>query len=543
MPTPEFEWQAYKIPADAADALSTFERAAPAEAPATIHLPVLTAFPTPLDKARILLESAAEIEHALLVQYLYAEFSLKQPDELSDPAQKQAVDSWIGTLHGVSRQEMGHLMTAQNLLLSIGMPPNLEREDFPPQKDLYPFKMHLEPLSQRSLAKYVAGESPADAAGIDDILALANESAGAPINHVGVLYGLLAVVFSTKEEIDRGGSGSESWDGMLRELAAAAHQQAPPEAWHLTDTAIDPTTEARQGDHGWERGNKVFLISDRASALVAIRDVAEEGEGSVEGAESHFSRLLAMFRGSDEIMPFPAPGTFVPAYAVPTDPRADYIAEPRTKRWAQLADTRYAILLGAIEQHLRISDDGDRRMLRNWAITDMRTLETLSHRLTKLPNGAGVAALPFTLPTRLSLPDDEAARWQALLARLTVSIETIEELQHADPADAADETLASLLEDTRQRRDVLTQGHAPATTSFATDIRPLFRPMDIAHMNNMVGIDLTAHDTVSELGAAISGRLKLPRDDRRRMPPPPDDPWPPERIALFDKWVAEGSPA
>jgi hypothetical protein len=543
MPTPEFEWQAYEIPADVADALSTFERAAPADAPTTIHLPVLTAFPTPLDKARILLESAAEIEHALLVQYLYAEWSLKQPDELSDPAQKQAVESWIGTLHGVARQEMGHLMTAQNLLLSIGMPPNLEREDFPPRKDLYPFKLHLEPLSQRSVAKYVVGESPADATGIDDILALAKESAGAPVNHVGVLYGLLAVVFSTTQEIERGGSGSESWDRMLRELAAAAHRQAPPEAWHLTDAAIDPATQARQGDQGWARGNTVFVISDRASALDAIRHVAEEGEGSVEGPDSHFSRLLAMFRGSDEVMPFPAPGAFVPTHAVPTDPRADYIAEPRTKRWAQLADTRYAILLGAIEQHLRISDDDDRRMLRNWAFSDMFTLHTLSQRLTKLPNGAGVAALPFTLPTPLSLPEDEAARWQVLLARLTASIEKIEELQHADPADAADEVLASLLEDTRQRRDVITQGHAPATTSFATDILPLFRPMDIEHMNDMVGIDLTAHDTVSQLGASISGRLKLPLDDPRRMPPPPDDPWPPERIALFDKWVAEGSPA
>ena len=540
MPTPEFEWHAYEIPADAADALSTFERAA--EAPATIRIPLLTAFPTPLDKARILLESAAEIEHALLVQYLYAQFSLKQPDELSDPAQKQAVDSWIGTLHGIARQEMGHLMTAQNLLLSIGMPPNLEREDFPPQKDLYPFTMHLEPLSQRSLAKYVAAESPADATGIDDILALADESAGAPVNHVGVLYGLLAVVFSTKEEIERGGSGSEAWDRMLRELAAAAHQQAPPEAWHLTDAAIDPTTEARQGDRGWERGNTVFLVPDRASALVAIRDVAEEGEGSVEGADSHFSRFLAMFRGSDEIMPFPAPGAFVPAHAVPTDPRTEHIAEPRTKRWAQLADARYAILLGAIEQHLRISDDEDRRMLRTWAITDMRTLETLSQRLTKLPNAAGVAALPFALPTPLPLPDDEAARWQVLLARLTASIEKIEELQR-DPADKGDEMLASLLKDTQQRRDVLTQGHAPPTTSFATDILPLFRPMDIAHMGNMVGIDLTDHDTVSQLGPAISARLKRPRNDRRRMPPPPDEPWPAERIALFDKWVAEGSPA
>jgi len=41
-------------------------------------------------------------------------------------------------------------MTVQNLLLALGLRPNLEREDFPPRKDLYPFALHLEPLTQRS---------------------------------------------------------------------------------------------------------------------------------------------------------------------------------------------------------------------------------------------------------------------------------------------------------------------------------------------------------------------------------------------------------
>src|SRR5436305_10404303 len=100
MPAPEFEWKTYEVPA----------RRAPAET-ALIHIPELTVWPTPLDKARLLLETAAEVEHALLVQYLYAAFALDTG--LPDAAQRDAVTDWSGTLHAIARQEMGHLMTVQ----------------------------------------------------------------------------------------------------------------------------------------------------------------------------------------------------------------------------------------------------------------------------------------------------------------------------------------------------------------------------------------------------------------------------------------------
>ncbi|MEZ6091833.1 MAG: hypothetical protein R3C05_28275 [Pirellulaceae bacterium] len=86
-------------------------------------------------------------------------------------------------------------MTVQNLLLSWRQPPNLEREDFPPRKQLYPFQMNLEPLSQRSLAKYVVTESPHNASGLDDIVAMATAGTGMDINRVGILYAILGVLF------------------------------------------------------------------------------------------------------------------------------------------------------------------------------------------------------------------------------------------------------------------------------------------------------------------------------------------------------------
>src|SRR6266496_4455970 len=215
MPTPEFRWSEYEVRVPRTSPLISFRArlrsSSVAEESVTIPLPDLSAWQSPLDKAKILLESAAEIEHALMAQYLYAAYSLKSKKDVSDPAQKKVLDeddrsstSWPTRILGIAREEMGHLITVQNLLLALGLPPNLEREDFPPRKDLYPFALHLEPLSQHSLAKYVVAEAPVDASGIDDIIDVAQGPAAAHINHVGVLYGLLGVVFATPEQIQEG---------------------------------------------------------------------------------------------------------------------------------------------------------------------------------------------------------------------------------------------------------------------------------------------------------------------------------------------------
>src|SRR5438045_480047 len=111
------------------------------------------------DEAVFLLHVAAEVEHALLVQYLYAAYSLKKPEEV--PADKQGlVRGWKKTLLGIAREEMGHLVTVQNLLRLIGGPLTFDREDYPFRSDLYPFHFRLEPVSKGSLAKYILAEMP-----------------------------------------------------------------------------------------------------------------------------------------------------------------------------------------------------------------------------------------------------------------------------------------------------------------------------------------------------------------------------------------------
>ena len=59
-----------------------------------VPLPDLSAYPTPRDKAKILLESAAEVEHALMVQYLYAAYSLKDKDQDEVDAEHENLLDW-----------------------------------------------------------------------------------------------------------------------------------------------------------------------------------------------------------------------------------------------------------------------------------------------------------------------------------------------------------------------------------------------------------------------------------------------------------------
>jgi len=121
-------------------------------APATHELPDLSGFPTPREKAIRLLQTAAAVEHSLLVQYLYAGYSFSLPNR---------------DILNIAIEEMSHLMTVQNLLKLIGAEPDLSRQDFgPPAGDevrLFPFNLNLEPLTNVSLAKYVVAESPENA--------------------------------------------------------------------------------------------------------------------------------------------------------------------------------------------------------------------------------------------------------------------------------------------------------------------------------------------------------------------------------------------
>src|SRR5215510_4867712 len=68
-----------------------------------------------------MLYEAAELEHGIMCQYLYAVFSLKQStDEGLTEDELAAVQRWRQVVAHVATDEMLHLALVQNLLSAIG---------------------------------------------------------------------------------------------------------------------------------------------------------------------------------------------------------------------------------------------------------------------------------------------------------------------------------------------------------------------------------------------------------------------------------------
>jgi Ferritin-like len=157
-----------------------------------------------------LLHGAAEIEHSLLVQYLYAAYSLEtNPDRLDRDAPSDAINlirMWRDSIVTIAVQEMGHLLTIQNLLHFVGGPLNFEREDFPFKSELYPFQFALRPLNRTTLAMYIVAEMPLDPSPeifppeVADAVAKELQEQEDCINRVGMLYERLAEHFSKLDD-------------------------------------------------------------------------------------------------------------------------------------------------------------------------------------------------------------------------------------------------------------------------------------------------------------------------------------------------------
>lgn len=79
---------------------------------------------------------------------------------------------------------------------------------------------------------------------------------------------------------------------------------------------------------------------------------------------------------------------------------------------------------------------------------------------------------------------------------------------------------------------------ADAAPSFETDIAPLFREVDVEHMNDQVGFDLCDYGNMKSNAQTVYDRLTDPDS-----PMPPKDsggPWPSDQIGLFKAWMDGG---
>ena len=141
-----------RLPGPAAVAAVTAATGAP------LHEPALE----PRDEAVFLLTAAAEIEHALMVQYLYGAYSLQVLDDQPNAPQVRALQD---LLLQIAREEMGHLATVQNLLHLVGGPLNFNREHSPYAGEILSVSVQARAVDPRLVVEVRGRRKPASPAG------------------------------------------------------------------------------------------------------------------------------------------------------------------------------------------------------------------------------------------------------------------------------------------------------------------------------------------------------------------------------------------
>src|SRR5262245_58531673 len=106
---------------------------------------------------------AAELEHGIMCQYLFAAFSLKQGEDEGLAADAlDAVLRWRKLIAHVATEEMLHLALVQNLLSAIGAAPHLARPGLPAPARHYPAGVNLTlvPFGEPALRHFMFLERP-----------------------------------------------------------------------------------------------------------------------------------------------------------------------------------------------------------------------------------------------------------------------------------------------------------------------------------------------------------------------------------------------
>ncbi len=107
---------------------------------------------------------AAELEHNLMCQYLFAAYSLKRSSEEGlTEVQVERARRWGSAITMVARQEMEHLGIALNLRSAIGGAPYLSRPNFPQRLNYYGkanIKTELTRFSADTIRRFQEFEKP-----------------------------------------------------------------------------------------------------------------------------------------------------------------------------------------------------------------------------------------------------------------------------------------------------------------------------------------------------------------------------------------------
>jgi len=381
-----------------------------------------------------LLSQAAELEHGLMCEYLYAAFSLKSaasPGLRAD--QLAAVERWRGMILGIAAEEMLHWAMVQNLLTAVGSAPYVSRPHMPHQARGYPpgVQVRLLPFGEAALQHFVYLERPEGMEGAD---AEGFQAAGpppAPMRAEEIIpRGQdFATVGHLYRSIERGLAYLADKLGEDRLFIGPAFQQADEAAFGWPD--LQPIT-------GLEGANR------------AIERIVEQGEGARgDWADAHYGRFLAVlhdYRAMRKEDPAFEPAHPVAAAAVRGvegfEPEV-YISDPTTGACSDLFNAVYELLLQMIARYFAFGHEtpDQRQVLAHTAVDLMfEAIKPLGLLLAALPVGPdhpGVTAgASFQLPYRASflLPHRRSA-WLRFAERLDELAGFAASLQPAAGAD------------------------------------------------------------------------------------------------------------
>jgi hypothetical protein len=363
-----------------------------------------------------LLTEAAEIEHGLMCTYLYAGWSLKQSAaEGVTPAQLAAIERWRKEIRSVAMEEMAHLATVNNLLMSIGSPPHFRRQNFPVPAGYHPASLvvRLAPFTRDTLAHFVYLERPegmqmAQAAGFESSVLYARRPHATRLTPTSEDY-------DTVGHLYRGiGQGFEHLAARLGEGALFVgdpQAQVGPEIMDLPG---------------------LVTVTDLRSALRAVDVIVEQGEGGRhDNEESHYARFLAMaaeydafLRDDPDFTPHRCaasdPLMFAPIdSAAPGVHMGVHVSAHDSARVLDLANATYGLMLRLLASGTGTAQAvAARRIEIDGAVGLMHVLNRLGILLTTLPAGDAPtphAGMNFHLPrSGLALPQPGAGA--ALLA-------------------------------------------------------------------------------------------------------------------------------
>jgi hypothetical protein len=365
-----------------------------------------------------LLGQACEIEHGLMCEYLYAQFSLKRAlDEGLTEGQLARVQAWEKALISVIKQEMLHLALATNILTAIGAAPHFERPDFPILSRWYPegVQIALVPFGERALRHFIYLERPEGMA-LDDAAGFAATRHAQPLTAAGA--GLVA----EPQEWRTVGHLYRGIEAGLANLCARYGEDAvfigPARAQAVTEIFEWP---------------ELLAVTGLASARQAIEIIVEQGEGARgDWIKSHFGTFVGILE--DLLAEQAADPAFTPARPVepafvrlPPDVQAGtLIQDPATAQVADLANGLYEVTLQVLSRyyihHGETAAESDTlartaKHLMNWVMRELGPV------LTALPVGSshpGRTAGPtfdIARPAVFMLPHQDAA-WKIIKERL-----------------------------------------------------------------------------------------------------------------------------